>query len=177
MADFYGCEDSAWIKGLIVSDQFRWTITLVIYFELWIWISHRIWIRSFGPEILTPIENLDVSASCHTFWFVAPPICSDAARTPTRQLQQRIGDRLRPPIKVAPRSEHQRTPPDPLAPQPVQPRPGGVTARAPLLARTSPPPMCVAVRRRTDGARFQPARLPLSLHLQHGMLWHCMCRP
>jgi hypothetical protein len=27
---------------------------------------HRIWIRSFGLEVLTPTENLDVSASCHT---------------------------------------------------------------------------------------------------------------
>ncbi len=77
-----------------------------------IWISHRIWIRSFGPEVLTPIENLDVSASCHTLWFVAPPICSDAAHTPARPLHLRIGFRLRPPLKGAPRSKHQRTPPD-----------------------------------------------------------------
>ena len=27
---------------------------------------HQIWIRSFGPEVLNPTYNLDVSASCHT---------------------------------------------------------------------------------------------------------------
>jgi hypothetical protein len=66
----------------------------------------------------------------------------------------------RPPLRA---SAH--PPPRPLAPQPVQPRPGGVTARAPPPARVSPPPMCEAIRRRAEGARFHPARLPLSLHL------------
>jgi hypothetical protein len=65
-----------------------------------------------------------------------------------------------PPLRA---SEH---PPRPLVPQPVQPRPGGVTARAPPPARASPPPMCEAIRRRADGpppSLPRPPPLPLPL--------------
>jgi hypothetical protein len=130
-----------------------------------IWIPHKIWIRSFGPEVLTPIENLDISASCHTLFYSLPHLSAlmPPARPPGRCRCGSGIDRTLP--SRAPPAPPVSAPPPPARAAARAAPPGRVTARAPPPARASPPPMCEAIRRRADGARSQPARLPLSLHL------------
>jgi hypothetical protein len=89
-----------------------------------------------------------------------PTYRSDAARTPARLLQPWIGDRLRPPLKGAPHSEHQRTPPTARAA--ARAAPSGHCPRTPASTRITATDGAPTVsRRRCAFPTSPPPSLPL----------------